>query len=179
MPLTTIDANTALIVIDMQKGIAGYPMLHPLGEIIGKINILSDAFRRNNLPVVLVVAAGSSPGRTEHSGRGSAPLAPDATELLPDLSHAPSDHLVTKYARSAFSGTGLEDYLKDKGVTQVVVVGIATSNGVESTARQAFEAGFNVTLAIDAMTDGNQQVHDHSIARIFPGSVKPARPRMW
>lgn len=168
MPLTAIDANTALIVIDMQKGIAGYPMLRPLGEVVDQINILADAFRRLHLPVVLVVAAGASPGRTEHSARSGAPLAPDATELLPELSRGPDDHLITKYARGAFSGTALEQYLKDKGVTQVIIVGVATSNGVESTARQAFEAGFNVTLAVDAMTDGNQEAHDHSIARIFP-----------
>jgi aryl-alcohol dehydrogenase-like predicted oxidoreductase/nicotinamidase-related amidase len=168
MPITTIDANAAIIVIDMQKGIAGYPMLHPLSAVVAQINSLAEAFRRLDLPVVLVVAAGSSPGRTEHSARGSAPIAPDATELLPELSQGPDDHRIAKHARGAFSGTGLEQYLKDKGITQVVVVGIATSNGVESTARQAFEAGFNVTLAIDAMSDGTQEAHDHSITRIFP-----------
>jgi len=58
--------------------------------------------------------------------------------------------------------------LRRLGVTQVVIGGISTSIGVESTARQAFEGGFNVTLAIDAMTDTKAEAHDNSIARIFP-----------
>ena len=164
MPLSTIDPKTALVVIDMQKGIAAYPMVHPLGEVVTQINTLSDAFHRHDLPVVLVVAAGGSPGRTEHPSRGNAALAPDATDLLPDLHQQPQDYRVTKRARGAFSNTGLEEHL----VTQVVVVGISTSNGVESTARQAYEAGFNVTLAVDAMTDGSPDAHEHSIKRIFP-----------
>jgi len=65
-------------------------------------------------------------------------------------------------------GTGLEEYLKKLGVTQVVIAGVATSAGVESTARQAHEFGFNVTLAVDAMTDMNADAHVNSITRIFP-----------
>jgi nicotinamidase-related amidase len=54
------------------------------------------------------------------------------------------------------------------GVTQVVIVGVATSNGVEVTARQAYELGFNVTLATDAMTDSHADAHAYSVARVFP-----------
>ena len=64
--------------------------------------------------------------------------------------------------------TDLEDQLKARGVTQVVVLGVATGTGVEATARQAYEQGFNVTLAIDAMTDVRPEAHDHSIANVFP-----------
>jgi nicotinamidase-related amidase len=53
-------------------------------------------------------------------------------------------------------------------VTQVVIAGIATSIGVESTARNAYEFGFNVALAVDAMTDRDADAHDSSIKRIFP-----------
>jgi len=58
--------------------------------------------------------------------------------------------------------------MKKLGVTQVVIAGIATSIGVESTARYAYELGFNVTLAIDAMTDMNLDAHTNSVTRIFP-----------
>ena len=75
---------------------------------------------------------------------------------------------MTKKTWGAFTDTGLADTLKAQGVTQVVLCGVATSIGVESTARQAFELGFNVTLAIDAMTDLNADAHANSIARIFP-----------
>ena len=168
MPLTQIDPKTALVVIDMQRGIAAYPTVHPLSDVTRQVNVLIDAFHRHDLPVVLVVAAGGSPGRTEHPSRGNVALPPEATDLLPDLHHEPQDHRVTKKARGAFSNTGLEEHLKSAGVTQVVVVGVSTSNGVESTARQAYEAGFNVTLAVDAMTDGAPDSHEHSLKRIFP-----------
>ena len=58
--------------------------------------------------------------------------------------------------------------MKKLGVTQVVIAGVATSIGVESTARQAHELGLNVTLAVDAMTDMNPDAHSNSVTRIFP-----------
>jgi nicotinamidase-related amidase len=75
---------------------------------------------------------------------------------------------VTKRTWGAFTNTDLEAYLKGLGVTQVVLAGISTSAGVESTARNAHELGFNVTLAVDAMTDTNPEAHANSVARIFP-----------
>lgn len=75
---------------------------------------------------------------------------------------------MTKHTPGAFTNTGLEAHLKALGVTQVVIVGVATSNGVEVTARQAYELGFNVTLATAAMTDLQADAHAYSITRIFP-----------
>ena len=75
---------------------------------------------------------------------------------------------MTKHTWGAFTNTDLLDFLRREGVTQVVIAGVATSIGVESTARQAYEFGFNVTLAIDAMTDRTAEAHDNSIQRIFP-----------
>jgi len=75
---------------------------------------------------------------------------------------------VTKRTAGAFVNTDLEAWLKGEGVTQVVIVGVATSMGVEATARHARDLGFNVTLAVDAMTDTNVDPHDNSIAHVFP-----------
>ena len=75
---------------------------------------------------------------------------------------------MTKHTPGAFTHTGLEALLNRLGVTQVVVVGVATSNGVEVTARQAYELGFNVTLATDAMTDPRPDAHAWSLTRVFP-----------
>ena len=75
---------------------------------------------------------------------------------------------MTKRTWGAFTNTDLEAHLKSRGVTQVVIAGVATSIGVESTARHARELGFNVTLATDAMTDLNADAHNNSITRIFP-----------
>jgi nicotinamidase-related amidase len=84
------------------------------------------------------------------------------------LNRQPQDHLVTKHTPGAFTNTGLEAHLKALGVTQVVVAGVATSNGVEVTARQAYELGFNVTFPTDAMTDLQADAHAYSITRVFP-----------
>jgi nicotinamidase-related amidase len=92
--------------------------------------------------------------------------------LIPELNQQPSDHTVTKFTRGAFTNTDLDEYLKGEGVTQVVVTGVATGSGVESTARQAHELGYNVTLATDAMTDMNAEVHENSVTRIFPGMAE-------
>jgi len=75
---------------------------------------------------------------------------------------------LTKRTWGAFPGTDLESQLKARGVTQVVIVGVATGTGVEATARQAFEHGFNVTLAIDAMTDARPESHAYSLSHVFP-----------
>ena len=168
MPFSAVDAKTALIVIDLQAGIIGLPLAHPVEPVVARSTELASEFRRRGLPVVLVNVAGSPPGRTER-GSGAGRVFPDGwTELIPELNQHPDDILVTKYARSAFSGTGLGERLKELGVTQVVVVGIATSSGVESTARSAHEDGFHVSLPVDAMTDSALDSHEHSIAHVFP-----------
>jgi nicotinamidase-related amidase len=84
------------------------------------------------------------------------------------LGQQPSDIVVTKRTWGAFASTNLEAQLKAKGVTQVVITGVATGTGVEATARQAYEQGFNVTLAIDAMTDLRPEAHEYSLRHVFP-----------
>lgn len=176
MPATKLDARTALIVIDLQKGVAGIPCAHPMGNVVKRASDLTAAFRRENLPVVLVNATGVPPGRTER-GHGGRQYPPDFAELLPELSRQPTDHLVSKRAWGAFTRTDLETYLTSSGVTQVVVCGVATSIGVESTARQAYSLGFNVTLAVDAMTDLSADAHVNSVERIFPRLGEPGTTR--
>jgi nicotinamidase-related amidase len=167
MAITTLDPKTALILIDLQKGIVAYPAVHPIGEVVAHAAALADAFRRHGLPVVLVNATGVAPGRTEQARpRGEFPAG--WSDLVPELNQQPEDHTVTKRTWGAFTNTDLDEHLKKLSVTQVVVAGVATSIGVESTARQAHELGFNVTLAVDAITDMNPDAHSNSITRIFP-----------
>jgi nicotinamidase-related amidase len=143
------------------------PAAHPADEMVGRAARLADAFRRHGLPVVLVNVAGVAPGRTEQARPAGA--FPDGwTDLVPELTPQPQDHRVTKRTWGAFTGTNLLDLLRREGITQVVIAGIATSAGVESTARQAHEFGFNVTLATDAMTDRCAEAHDNSVGRVFP-----------
>jgi nicotinamidase-related amidase len=167
MPVTTIDDRTALIVVDLQKGIVNLPLVHPISGVIERTSALIDAFRQHRLPVVLVNVAGGAPGRTEQPRR-AATLSEGFTDLIPELNRQPGDIVVTKHTWGAFPTTDLESQLKAKGVTQVVVVGVATGTGVEATARQAYEHGFNVTLAVDAMTDTRPEAHAYSLAHVFP-----------
>jgi nicotinamidase-related amidase len=167
MPATTLDPVTALLVIDLQQGIVSRPTAHPAQEVVRRCAELARAFRGQRLPVVLVTVGGTAPGRTEQA-RGGTSFPPQALELVPELDAQPGDHRITKHTWGAFTGTGLEQHLKSRGVTQVLLAGIATSIGVESTARQAHEAGFHVSLAVDAMTDLNAEAHGNSVARIFP-----------
>jgi nicotinamidase-related amidase len=168
MALTTLDPNTALLVVDLQKGVMGSPTLHPIGEVVERARVLIDAFRARRLPVVLINAAGGAPGRTEQPPRLRPPFPEGFTDFIPELGQQPDDLVVTKRTWGAFASTELEARLKALGVTQVVVLGIATGTGVESTARQAYEAGFNVTLAVDAMTDTRPEAHDYSLRKVFP-----------
>jgi nicotinamidase-related amidase len=167
MTITALDNKTALILIDLQKGIVAYPVAHPIDAVIQQGVALADAFRQAKLPVVLVNVAAVPPGRTDRP-RITEPFPAEWIELIPELKRQPSDHLVTKRTSGAFTGTDLEAYLRAQGVTQVVIAGVATSNGVESTARNAYELGFNVTLAIDAMTDMQLEAHQGSLAYSFP-----------
>jgi len=167
MPLTKLDTTAALVVIDLQKGIAGLPTVHPVGEIVDRSAQLARAFRERGLPVVLVNVSGRAPGRTD-AGAFKFSFPPDWTELVPELDQQPSDFMVTKQRVGAFIGTSLDETLRQRGVTQVFLTGVATSLGVESTARSAYDRGYNVVLVVDAMTDRDADAHRHSVEKIFP-----------
>jgi nicotinamidase-related amidase len=167
MALTLLDPGTALIVVDLQKGLTGLPAIHPMDDILGRARALAEAFRERGLPVALVNVAGGAPGRAEHP-RPALPRAEGWTDLAPELDRQAGDIVVTKRTWGAFASTDLEAQLKARNVTQVVIAGVATGTGVESTARQAYEQGFNVTLALDAMTDLRAEAHDYSIRNVFP-----------
>lgn len=167
MSITALDQKIALIVIDLQEGILALAKVHPRDEIVMNAIRVIETFREKGLPVVLVNVAGGAPGRNEQTpARGENPKG--WSDLVPELNQQSSDHLITKRSWGAFTNTDLNDYLRKNEVTQVAFAGIATSIGIESTARQAHELGFNVTLIVDAMTDMNLDAHANSVTRIFP-----------
>lgn len=167
MTATTLDPTTALVLVDLQKGITALPTAHPSSEIVERSARLADAFRERGLPVVLVRVTGGAPGRTEGAA-GGGDLPADWADLVPELGHQDSDIVVTKQQWGAFYGTDLDLRLRRHGVTQVVIAGIATSIGVESTARAAHEHGYHVTVATDAVTDMDADAHRNSVEKIFP-----------
>ncbi|MBV2357179.1 hydrolase [Streptomyces sp. J2-1] len=174
MSVTTLDPRTALVVIDLQHGIVGLPVKpYPAADVVARNVELAEAFRARNLPVVLVRVsfaadgADAMPGRTERQGSGAA--FPEGWDVIVDeMSGHPGDIHVTKHNWSAFFGTDLDVQLRRRGITQVVVTGIATSIGVESTARDAYASGYHVTLATDAMADADAEAHTNSVERLFP-----------
>ncbi|MEY9952306.1 isochorismatase family protein [Leifsonia sp. EB34] len=166
-----LEKTPALVVIDLQTGILGHPIAHPIEQVVANSAELAAAFRAKGLPVVLVNVAGSAPGRTERSkaaGRvGGGTLPAEATKLLPELDQQPSDITVTKRTLGAFLSTDLDAKLKDAGATQIVLTGVSTTSGVESTARTAYELGYHVAFVTDAMSD-KLEAHEASIAHQFP-----------
>jgi len=167
MPVTALDPQTALIVIDLQKGIVSLPAAHPIEGVIERISTMAAAFREQGLPVVLVNVTGSPTVRTEQP-RPNHAFSAGWADLIPELNRQPQDHAVTKNTPGAFTKTDLEAYLQALGITQIVIAGVATSNGVEVTARQAYELGFNIAFPLDAMTDIAADAHNYSVTRVFP-----------
>jgi nicotinamidase-related amidase len=172
--ITTIDPKTALVVIDLQNGITAIPGAPvPTADVIKNSVELAQAFRDRGLPVVLVNVtfaedfADVMPGRTDQ-GAASRQFPAGWDEIIADLAGHPGDIRVTKRNWSAFYGTDLDLHLRRRGVTQIVLTGISTSIGVESTARFAHEHGYHVTVATDAVTDSNADAHQNSLERIFP-----------
>lgn len=169
MPVNTIDAKAALVVVDLQKGLLGAPTTPlAMNQVVRQAARLARAFRTRGLPVVLVNVEGGAPGRTEAGGHSGASRPADWSELAPDLAAQPDDIRITKQRWNAFHGTALHDALSQLGVTQTVVSGVATSVGVEGTARGAYDHGYNVVLALDAMSDIDAAAHANSVERIFP-----------
>lgn len=174
MTVTTLDPRTALVVIDLQQGIvAADTTPSSAAEVVARAAQLANAFHARDLPVVLVRVsraadgADAVPGRTDVRRPAGAP--PQGWDVIVDeLAGHPGDITVTRRNWGAFYGTDLDLQLRRRGVTQIVLCGIATSIGVESSARAAHEHGYHVTLAVDAMADRDEQAHRNSVERIFP-----------
>ncbi len=181
--ITAIDKNTALVVIDLQDGIVKMNMVHPATDIVRHSARLVAAFHEAGLPVVIVnvVPFGAPSGKVRTQAPSGLPKdeaaqkqAREAMEaagfftIVPELGAAPDDIYITKKTWNAFYDTSLDQELKKLGVTNIVLCGIATSIGVEGTARAAHEKGYNLTFAEDAMTDRLASAHDNSCTAIFP-----------
>jgi nicotinamidase-related amidase len=174
MPITALDPKTALVVIDIQKGIVSFPTVHPTAVVVANVIRLADAFRARRLPVVLVHVGWSADRADAIKTRTEAkppalPPGPGFSDYIDELKADPAtDILIRKRQWGAFYGTDLDLQLRRRGVTNIVLCGISTSIGVESTARDAWERSYNLAFAVDAMTDLNADAHDRALRIIFP-----------
>jgi nicotinamidase-related amidase len=167
--------RTAIVVIDLQKGIVqaqGAP--HSTAEVIANTVRLLEAARDAGAQPVLVHVGGSPDGadrvRTpvDSPMRVAGPLAADWSEFIPELNQQPGDIEILKRQWGAFYGTDLDLHMRRRGLTTIVLCGIATEFGVESTARDAYERGYQLVFAEDAMTARTSESHANSVERIFP-----------
>ena len=174
MPVTALDPITALVAIDLQRGLSQRQLLHPFADVVANTARLARAFRAAKLPVVLVrVGFSADRGemvatRAEAAPRLPADLGPEFFELVPELGAEPGDLVITKRQPSAFYGTELDLQLRRRRVTGIVLTGVASSVGVDTTARGAHERAYNVTFASDAIADADALAHEFAMTRSFP-----------
>jgi nicotinamidase-related amidase len=169
-----LDPNTtALILIDLQRGIvARQAAPHSAADVVERCAKLADAFREQKALVVLVhVAFADDRERLKPEADGAPPPGPmpaDWSEIVPEIGPRAGDVVITKRQWGAFYGTALDLQLRRRGIRTLVFGGIATNFGVESTARDAYERGFEQIFVEDAMSGLTAGAHDFAITTIFP-----------
>jgi len=163
--------TTALVLIDLQNGVLGRK-LAPItaDELVERGKALARRFRDAGAPVVLVNAKPPLAGPERQVDEPSAlpkVLPAGFADLVPGLAE-PGDILITKTTWGAFFRTALDSELKTRGVTTIVLGGVATHIGVESTARQAWDLGYALVIARDVTTSLGQEPHEATMRYIFP-----------
>jgi nicotinamidase-related amidase len=169
-------SKTALVVIDLQRGIVAAPADPRSGvEVVGRAVQLVKAMRAKGGTVVLVHVTPSPDRKDGLNPITDAParapgltLPPDWADFVPDLKPEPTDIVITKRQWGAFYGTELDLQLRRRGVDTIVLCGIATNVGVESTARDAFERGYQQVFVGDAMAARDAAAHRHTVDSLFP-----------
>jgi nicotinamidase-related amidase len=150
--------RTALILIDLMPRIIAMPTVPLSGpEVLERCIALADATRAAGGLVVHV--------RVEAQG---VDVQPEGSGLAPELNHQRGDVEIVKQTIDAFHNTGLDEVLGSHDITTVVLGGIATNFGVESTGRAAGEHGYSVVFVCDAMADLDATAHELAIDYVFP-----------
>lgn len=169
--------STALVLIDLQNGIM--PLArgpHTVDTVLRNAAALARRARELAMPVVLVrvgwsAGYGDMPRQPVDQPIVAPPDAlPDSwSELAPELDQQPTDILILKRQWNAFHGTELDLQLRRRGIATILLGGISTNLGVESTARAGWEYGYNVVLAEDACSAVHgDAAHRFSVETIMP-----------
>jgi len=171
----TIDlTKTALVLIDLQKGIAPMPVApHTGASVVANAVKLASRFREAKAPVILVRVSFAPDFADAVKTQVDSPMTGRQfpagwDEIVPELGPEPGDIVVTKRNWGAFYGTDLDLHLRRRGITTIVLGGIATNMGVESTARPAHELGYQLILVEDAMSSLSAEHHTFAVTQIFP-----------
>jgi nicotinamidase-related amidase len=174
--------STALVLIDLQNGIVAMPLAPRTGaEVVAVGKGLAERFRAAAAPVILAHVDFAADYVDAPRQPVDQPIQrppgglPAAWSAFADGLAQPSDIVVTKRQWGAFYGTDLDLQLRRRGMTTIVVGGIATNFGVESTARAAWEHGYAVVLAEDACTSMSAELHEMAVRSIFPRIARVTR----
>ena len=166
--------STALVVIDLQRGIlVRETSPHANSDVLARSVKLVTACRKAGVQVVLVNVGFSADEKDRLGQPADAPnppgkVPPGYSDLDPSLGSAESDLLITKRQWGAFYGTALDQQLRRRGIRTIILCGIATNFGVESTARDAWERNYELVFAEDAMAGMAPGAHEFAIKTIFP-----------
>ncbi len=171
-PLTIDPGKTALVVIDLQKGIVGLTGPDLAGLVVANAAKLAQAFRKKEMPVFLVRVTPSANGKDGLKPVLDGPpmqiqRSADWAEIVPEMGPGPNDFVITKRQWGAFHGTELDLQLRRRGIETIVLCGIATNIGVESTARFAYEFGYQQFFVEDASAARSKEEHDHTMKTTF------------
>ena len=166
--------TTALILIDLENGIVdGNLAPYAGGDVVGRCAHLAEAVRNAGGAVVYVrveigeilALPADKPSRDPHAP----PPPPEASRLVAGCGYQDGDLLIVKRQRGAFYGTPLDQLLRRRNIQTLIMGGIATNLGVESTARAAFDRGYALIFAEDAMTTSlSPEAHHFAVETIFP-----------
>jgi nicotinamidase-related amidase len=165
--------STALILIDLQQGIVAMQTApHSSADVVKKGAQLAAQCRAKGATVIYVNVDVANYVRlpTDKSMRdpNAPPPPPSASELVPEAGFYAGDLKITKRQWGAFFGTDLEQQLRQRGIRTILICGIATNYGVESTARAAAGLGFELVVVEDATTSRSAELHRFPIEHIFP-----------
>ena len=174
-PITLDPKTTALVLIDLQNATASMALEPRSGtDVVAAGKALATRFRDIGAMVVLVNVTWAK----DYSDWPSAPVdtpparpvggMPEGADHLVDGLYQPGDIRVTKRNWNAFHGTELDVLLRRRGISTVVLAGIATNFGVESTARSAYELNYAVVVAEDACASASADLHRVSVTGVLP-----------
>lgn len=175
MDLALDPAKTALVVIDLQKGMVERPGAPHAGpDVVARTARIAAALKAKGGFVVLVHVTTLGDGLDRPHPTADAPLAgagrpqpPDYADIDPLLLPFASI-VITKRQWGAFYGTELDLQLRRRSIDTIVLCGIATTMGVESTARDAYELGYNQVFVEDAMATFSAEAHELTVKYVFP-----------
>lgn len=160
--------TSILLVIDAQNYFSS--MVKP---ILPSINTTIDLCRRASIPIAFTRHRHKSPAEYGMLGEWwNNDLILDGTsesELMPDLDRQPNDAVVEKTTYGAFTGTRLEERLREMGVKEVIVTGVMTNLCCETTAREAFVRGFRVFFSTDATATSDVELHEATLKNLAYG----------